>query len=203
MRKNKCCGCKARFPADTLIDINGSKFHSFECASEYANAKGKKLRVKTERAEKKENRKAVRELDRKDVRWQHKQTQPAFNRMRVLEELKWFSDRGLEPVCISCQKPLGGDQWCCGHNKTSGGNSRITYDPKNTFLQHNYNCNQNKSGDIEGYKKGLVWRFGDSKAKDIIAYCEENRHAKKWDWEELEKMRKGFNKRIRELEKGQ
>ena len=80
--------------------------------------------------------KAVRELNRRTLNWQHKQTQPRFNRMRVLQELKWFRDRGLEPTCISCGKPLGGDQWCCGHFKTRGAQSGLKYDPMNAYIQH-------------------------------------------------------------------
>ena len=54
-------------------------------------------------------RAASRDAKRRDLKWQHKLTQKTFNRMRVLEELLWFKERGLEPECISCGRPLGGD----------------------------------------------------------------------------------------------
>ncbi|GEM_PF-300770 len=142
-----------------------------------------------------------REFNKRDIRWQHKQTQKAFNKMRVLQELEWFRQRGLEPTCISCGKPKGNDQWACGHKKTQGGNSRLRYDEKNTFLQHNYSCNMQKSGDIEGYEKGLIERFGEEEGKALIEYQNSNTHDKKWTCEELEEMRKKFNVEIRRLEK--
>lgn len=65
----------------------------------------------------------------------------------------------------------------------------------------------NLSGDIEGtkttrgYKQGLKDRFGEVEGQKIIDYCESNTAPVKWSWEELEKMRSSFNKRIREMEK--
>jgi len=99
------------------------------------------------------NKKAVRDLDKQSLAWQHKQTQPVFNKLRRLQEFKWFSDAGLEPVCISCQKPLGGDQWCNGHFKSVGANGRLRYDFKNSYLQHNNRCNRELSGDSDNLKK--------------------------------------------------
>ena len=64
----------------------------------------------------------------------------------------------------------------------------------------------NLSGDISGtkttrgYKQGLIDRFGEEEGQSIIDYCETHSDPVKWTWEELEKMRSSFNKRIRELE---
>ena len=106
--------------------------------------------------------------------------------MRVLQEFKWFADRGLEPTCISCGKKLGGDQWCNGHYKTRGSTPELALDPKNSYLQHNVLCNMHLSGDIEGtkatrgYKKGLIERFGEAEGQAIIDYCESPHKAKKY-----------------------
>ncbi len=160
-----------------------------------------------ERQESKQNKKALRDFNRKDLRWQHKHTQKAFNRMRVLEEFLWFAERGLEPECISCGKTLGNDQWCCGHMKTRGAQSGLRYDKRNTFLQHNRKCNMGLSGDIEGtastrgYKRGLIDRFGEEEGQLIIDYCERNVAPIKWEWQELEAFRAECNERIRDLEK--
>ncbi len=145
------------------------------------------------------NRKAVKDLDKQSLAWQHKQTQKIFNKLRRLQEFKWFSDRGLEPVCTSCQKPLGGDQWCNGHFKSVGANGRLRYDFKNSYLQHNHRCNQQLSGDSENLKKGLVIRFGKKEAKIIIDHCETNNKPIKRTWQEIESLRFEFNKLIKEL----
>jgi hypothetical protein len=170
------------------------------CSTPCAIELGKINAAKKIKDERKADKKAVRDLNRKDVRWQHKRTQIAFNRMRVLEELKWFADRGLEPLCNSCRKPKGNDIWCNGHFKTVGSNGRLRYDPKNSYLQHNFNCNMSQSGDIKNYELGLADRFGEEKAAEIIDYCETNNAPIKRTWQELEAMRKEINQRIRELE---
>jgi predicted nucleic acid-binding Zn ribbon protein len=146
------------------------------------------------------NRKALKEYNRRDLKWQHKQTQPAFNKLRRLQEFKWFKDRGLEPSCISCGKPIGNDQWCNGHYKTVGSNGRLRYDPLNSYLQHNRSCNMGRSGDIGNYEKGLVKRFGKDEGKKIMDYCQSQNAPKKWTWQELEDMRSGFNVEIKALE---
>ncbi len=185
-----CKVCSVEFnPRNSL-----QKVCSVPCARKYA----KQQEVEKKRKEAKRN---LREFNKNNLAWQHKQTQKVFNRMRVLQELKWFKDRGLEPTCISCQKPLGNDVWCCGHKKTQGGNSRLRYDENNTFLQHNVRCNMNKSGDIEGYEKGLYMRFGNQYAKHLIDYQNNNTGAYKWSCDELELMRSEFNQEIRKLEK--
>ena len=155
-----------------------------------------KVKIITDKA----NKKALLDLDRKSLKWQHNKTQPVFNKLRRLQEFKWFSDRGLEPVCTSCRKPLGNDQWCNGHFKSVGANGRLRYDFKNSYLQHNNSCNNHKSGDATQYEIGLIDRFGEEVGRGIISYCEENNSPIKRTWQDLEAMRKEFNKQIKMLE---
>lgn len=176
-----------------------------ECAIEIARTRQdreRKRAIAKAAAKKKEserrNRAALVELNRSDVKWQKKTTQPVFNRMRVLEELVWFADRGVEPYCISCRKTHM--DWCCGHYKSVGANSKLRYDPINSYLQCNRNCNMGLSANIHGYKEGLIYRFGEEEAAKIEEYCSTNNGVKRWGWEELEAMRLGFYERIRKLE---
>lgn len=213
-KKKRCLFCKDYHVAEEGIRVPAGFFCCLDHATKYAKAKQERARERQQQKAKAEQRKvekatraASRDAKRKDLKWQHKLTQKSFNRMRVLEEMLWFKQRGLEPECISCGRPIGGDQWCCGHFKTRGAQSGLRYDPKNTYLQHNHRCNMNLSGDIEGtkttrgYKQGLKDRFGEEEGQAIIDYCESNTAPVKWSWEELEKMRADFNARIRELEK--
>jgi len=205
--KLKCkCGCKKYQLREKVVKSPFGNFYNKNHAIKYAQDKFKrdilKKKAKLKQVavkEKKANKKAVKELNRKSLNWQHKQTQPVFNKLRRLQEFKWFSDRGLEPVCISCQKPLGNDQWCNGHLKTVGSNGRLRYDFKNSYLQHNHNCNKHKSGDIDGYKKGLLARFGEVESKEIIDYCETNNSPVKRTWQDIEELRKEFNIKIKIL----
>ena len=206
--KRMCTGCKDRFPTEGMIKLPAGHFHSFDCSISYAMAKQLKKRSKAAKVKHKADKERAKTFRKEDLKRQHRLTQAVFNKMRVLQEKLWFSERGREPECISCGKPLGGDQWCCGHFKTRGAQSGLRYDPKNTFIQHNFNCNMNLSGDIEGskntrgYKQGLLVRFGEDEGQAIIDYCETKTAPVKWSWQQLEEMRSDFNSRIRELLKG-
>lgn len=203
---------KCKFCKDYKLAAKGVKYpigwfccqqHALNFASEQTSRRITREKTKAKQVRAKEiktNRKAVIELNRKTLSWQHKQTQKAFNKLRRLQELNWFNDRGLEPVCISCGKPLGGDQWCNGHFKSVGANGRLRYDFMNSYLQHNNNCNKHLSGDAKRYDAGLVIRFGKKEAKRIIDYCETNNKPIKRTWQDLEELRSGFNKLIKELQ---
>lgn len=193
----RASGCSNRFEKtyNTTQVVCGIR-----CGIAYSS----EVREKKNRAQGKQNRKALREHNRRDVRWQHKLTQKAFNRMRVLEEIGWFMARGREPGCISCGK-IHMD-WACGHFKTVGAQSELRYDRMNTHLQCNRYCNMALSGNINGnkttrgYLKGLVARYGDEQARKIIDHCETDTGRKPWTWEVLESMRAEFNAQIRKME---
>ena len=197
MPKLKTCkGCGERYEKED----NHEPFRnwcSFDCAILIA-------RKSKEKAYKKETTKLKKVFNSNDLGRQHDLTKTVFNKMRRLEELKWFHERGLEPECISCGK-INMD-WCCGHFKTVGSQGNLRYDQINTYLQCNRYCNKGLSGNIEGnkttrgYKKGLLLRFGEDEGQWIIDYCEIHTEVKKWQCDELIERRQFFNKRIRELE---
>jgi hypothetical protein len=175
------------------------------CALQYTRAKTA-AKAKYARAKAgKRNRQDLRELNQRDLRWQHKQTQKTFNRMRVLEELLWFKERGLAPTCISCGK--ANMDWCCGHHKTVGAQGGLRYSRENTFLQCNRYCNMGLSGNIEGnkstrgYKVGLIERFGAEEGQRIIDLCAVDTKPIKWEWQKLDAARAIYNKKIRDLQK--
>ncbi|MDP8184384.1 recombination protein NinG [Phocoenobacter skyensis] len=207
IKQKKCKECGKYFtPFNSL-----TKVCSTPCAISFAKKETRRKAEKKAKAERLAERKRMRELKEKvkgsDLRHQHKLTQKAFNKMRVLEELKWFEERGLEPTCISCGNPLGNDQWCCGHYKTRGAHPNLKYDRNNTFLQHNHRCNMMLSGDIagtrttHGYTEGLKIRFGEEKGQEIIDYCNSYQESKKYTCEELKEMRKEFRAKIKEFSK--
>ena len=201
--KFRCRGCREYYPAETKIKVQIGSFHSFDCAAEYGRRQAQK-RAQKERDER--HKELKKKVKREDTQHQHKLTQKAFNRLRVLQELKWFKDRGLEPECISCGKK--NMDWCCGHLKTTGAQSSLRYDENNTFLQCNRYCNMALSGNIEGnkntrgYKKGLIERFGEEEGSAIIEYCESNTKPVKWSGSGSIQLRKKCNSKIRELEDG-
>lgn len=169
------------------------------CAIAWNKAKEAK---KANREANKEHLIAKQVFKANDLRLQLNLTQKVFNKMRKLEEIEWFNSRDLEPECISCGKT--NMDWCCGHFKTVGSQGSLRFDRINTYLQCNRYCNMGLSGNINGnkntrgYLKGLLERFGDDKAREIIDYCETD-SVKKWTCEELIEMRKEFNLIIKGL----
>lgn len=206
LKERRCAVCRELYTPKriglkiTKVCLNAA------CVLDWAQGVKAKDLKKKEREDKKINAQKKRDFYSKDLPYQLKLCQKVFNRLRVLQELKWFADRGLEPVCISCGKPKGGDNWCCGHFKTVGAQSGLRFDKLNTYLQHNRHCNMALSGDIYGTKNtmgyiaGLKYRFGDDAGQAIIDYCETNTETRKWTCDELIAMRKEWNKQIRELE---
>jgi hypothetical protein len=204
--KRKCKYCLEYFPPEKIKRFGVGYFCSIEHALQWvkekqAKDKARKL-AREKKAVKEKQVKEKKEFKANDLRHQLKVTQPVFNKWRRLNELKWFKDRGLEPTCISCNKP--NMDWCCGHLKTVGSQSALRFDVLNTYLQCNRYCNKGLSGNISGnkntrgYLQGLRDRFGQERAKEIIEYCEVDRVVD-WDCDELIAMRKMFNAEIREL----
>ena len=190
----KCPICKQ--PATQRFGLK--LFCGIEHAAEWAKNAQDKARAKKQVEARRMDRKKLERL--KTQREWASECQDVFNKMRRLEELLWFKERGLEPTCISCQKPLGNDIWSCGHYKTRGSRSDLAFDRMNTFLQHLVNCNKQKSGDIGGFQIGLAARFGEEKAKEIIEYCEIRQPVVKKTPEEWKSLKAEWNKEIRRLQ---
>jgi len=195
LKKKKCKSCKDLFtPYNSLQKV----CYNIKCALTLVEFDKSKKEIK-----KRQDKKRI--FNENDLSKQHKLTKTVFNKLRVLQDKKWFADRGLKPSCISCGKT--NMDWCCGHFKTVGSQGNLRYDLMNTYLQCNWACNKNLSGNIEGsktsrgYKQGLRERFGEDEGNKIIEYCETNTEVKKWTGTELKEMRKEFSKQIRELEK--
>jgi len=190
----KCPVCKQ--PAE--LRINLKLFCSFDCAAKWGQSQAEKVKAKKQKEFNAETRRRKLAI-KSDTDWKN-ETQDLFNKMRRLEELLWFKERGIEPYCISCQLPLGNDQWCCGHFKTRKARPDLAFDRRNTYLQHNVNCNKHLSGDIAGYKDGLAFRFGDEEARQIIEYCEVRQETPKRTPEEWMAMKKEYSAEIRRLQ---
>lgn len=193
--KTLCPTCKA--PA--TLRINLKLFCSIDCAVSWSKLQADKSKAKKQKEFNAETRQRKQKL-KTGAEWKS-EAQALFNKMRRLEELLWFKERGIEPYCISCQLPLGNDQWCCGHFKTRKARPDLSFDKNNTFLQHNHRCNQQLSGDIEGYKIGLAFRFGEAKAREVIEYCEAEKKTPKRSADDWQQMKKEFSAEIRRLQR--
>lgn len=195
----KCPICKS----EETQKFGLKSFCGYEHAAQWAKTQQEKLKAKKASKESSERRKRDKErlVQLKRPSEHASEAQELFNKMRRLECLLWFKERGLEPVCISCQKPLGDDQWACGHYKTRGARKDLAFERLNTHLQHNFHCNKNKSGDIEGQKIGYTMIYGAEEAEKILADLEIRRDIPKRTPDEWQAMKKGFSAEIRRLTK--
>lgn len=182
----KCRVCPARFEPFNSTQIACSP----GCAYKLVQANKQKKARKQQLADKQRIKSYAVKM---------KELQVVFNELRRMEEFAWFKERNIEPYCISCLKPLGNDQWCCGHFKTTKARPDLRFDKMNTYLQHNVRCNQMMSGDIEGYKLGLAYRFGDDEAKRIINHCDKVNSSYKLEDDQIALIKKQWRKKIREL----
>ncbi|NRA76738.1 MAG: recombination protein NinG [Pseudoalteromonas sp.] len=189
----RCKVCKDKFEPKYFLQKACMKP---KCLAEWARLEREKKADKVHAVKKKA-------FKLSDTKLQHDLTQKSFNKLRVLQEKKWFKDNNQAPTCISCGKE--NMDWCCGHFKSRGAQGNLRYDEKNTYLQCNRYCNMALSGNIagnkttRGYAAGLFVRFGEA-AQGIIDYCESNTAVKKWTGEELQQMRKEFNLQIKLLQ---
>jgi hypothetical protein len=193
----KCKLCKA--PATLKAGL--FNFCSVDCAYEYSKLARQEAQAKKQKEQKKQHVAKKKKIAIDDREKQKNLTQDAFNKMRRLEELIWFKERGIEPYCISCQKPIGNDVWACGHYKTRAARSDLAFDRMNTYLQHNVACNKHKSGDVKGMGRGFFIRFGEVEAKRIIEHCASERRQDKRTGADFFAMRKEFNAEIRRMQK--
>lgn len=200
IKDRKCTECKTLY-TPKVYNLKVIKQCSKECIKIYAD----KIREK----EYKKDTALMRAANQdNDIKYQHKRCKKVFNKLRKMQELKWFFDRSLEPICISCGLPKGNDIWANGHFKQYGTAYILRYDPNNSYLQHNKRCNSALAGNISGtatthgYKQGLMNRFGEAEGLAIIEYCDSLAASKeRHTCEQLIAMRKSWNKEIRQLEK--
>ena len=145
-------------------------------------------------------RKALADIERKDIkvrkeklksRADHlKDTQHAFN--------AWIRQRDIGQPCISCGTTAD-VQYCAGHYRTTAAAPELRFEPLNVHLQCNRNCNMGKSGNLLGYRPGLIKKIG----VEAVEWLEGPHEAKKYTVEELKAMTAEYRAKTRELKKGQ
>ena len=119
-----------------------------------------------------------------------KDTQQAFN--------AWIRARDAGQPCISCGTTAD-VQYCAGHYRTTAAAPELRFEPLNVNLQCNRNCNMGKSGNLLGYRPGLIKKIG----IEAVEWLEGPHEAKKYTVEELKAMTAEYRAKTRELKKGQ
>lgn len=146
---------------------------------EYRRQAAEKAQEKARRQQKKTDKKATKEFKRNNRSYQFDLTK------REAQRLANKIDKQLP--CICCGDPRGRAQFCGGHFKTAKAHSELSLDLRNIHGQQNFNCNKNKSGNIEGdklthgYKVGLVKRHGQA----LLDYLQCHHLPRVYDCEQL------------------
>ena len=145
-------------------------------------------------------RKALADIERKDIkvrkeklksRADHlKDTQQAFN--------AWVRARDAGQPCISCGTTAD-VQYCAGHYRTTAAAPELRFEPLNVNLQCNRNCNMGKSGNLLGYRPGLIAKIG----IEAVEWLEGPHEPKKYTVEQLKAITAEYRAKTRELKKGQ
>ena len=146
--KRKCKICGDRFETPYLNRcwcsddcLKEYKQLQYEKAREKAKSKPQKpIKVRAAIKSQSDNKRAVlmRELTR------------LFN--------AYIRRRDEHQPCISCGTTQS-DAWHAGHYKTAKAYPELRFDENNVHKQC-FHCNVNLSGNIEGYRKGLLQRIG-------------------------------------------
>ncbi|WP_443693977.1 recombination protein NinG [Pseudomonas sp.] len=118
-----------------------------------------------------------------------KGTQRAFN--------AWIRARDAGQPCISCGTTAD-VQYCAGHYRTTAAAPELRFEPLNVNLQCNRNCNMGKSGNLLGYRPGLIQKIG----IEAVEWLEGPHEAKKYTVDELKAMTADYRAKTKELKKG-
>jgi hypothetical protein len=193
--KSRCLHCREYHPSDSVLRLPAGSFCSLQHAVDYGRAKAQKAREKAQKAKEKaqaaEHKAQKVEFEANDIQHQHKLTQSTVNRLCLL------LDQGKP--CISCGRPdQGGRMRNASHFKSRGANSFLRYDLRGLHASC-VPCNLYQSGNIEGYRQGLLERYGSA----IVEYLDTAPRVKAWTAPELIQMRSEVSEEIRRLERGE
>lgn len=117
-----------------------------------------------------------------------KDTQHAFN--------AWIRARDAGQPCISCGTTAD-VQYCAGHYRTTAASPELRFEPLNVHLQCNRNCNMGKSGNLLGYRPGLIEKIG----IHAVEWLEGPHEPKKYTVEQLKAMTAEYRAKTRELKR--
>jgi hypothetical protein len=174
--------CQKAAIAQTVAKVHAANLRAAARAKNVVEREAKEARRQS-------RRKKVEYYER-DAGKQRELTQKACNKLVAT------LDRDLP--CISCGRPRAiGKRRNASHLKSVGSNSFLRYSLLNIH-DACMPCNQYKSGNIEGYKKGLVERYGPA----MLEYLETAPRVREWSCEELIAMRAEFAAETRRIEKG-
>lgn len=184
-RRKRCPECRAMF---TKTRESQMVCGEIECA--IAHGKSEKGRAIAGKALAEVGRREIKVRKEKlKSRADHlKDTQQAFN--------AWIRARDAGQPCISCGTTAD-VQYCAGHYRTTAASPELRFEPLNANLQCNRNCNMGKSGNLLGYRPGLIKKIG----IEAVEWLEGPHEPKKYTVDQLKAMTAEYRAKTRELKR--
>jgi len=175
MKQRKCMNCATPFTPDRM----GQKTCGPRCAYQSVQvAKDKAFNAVTKKKKK--------ELKEQDRSYWIKFAQRTFN------EYIRARDSGLP--CISCGVPDGKGKRNACHYRPAGVNTALRFSELNVWGGCE-RCNTYKSGNIVGYRVGLIARIG----IEAVDALDNNHDIKKWTIDELKAIQSHYKSKLKEL----
>lgn len=184
MAKRKCKVCGTVFEKQRPLQFVCSP----KCGMEYIKEQKRKAFIQAEREAKRKERAKKQAMRHRleTVPELTKKAQQAFNRYIRLR------DRGLP--CISCRTPWKDNFQAC-HYVPAGRSNKLRFDEDNVHGGC-VRCNLYESGNLRGYRIGLIERIG----VDRVERLESDHEPRKWTKEELRELAAEYRSKARELE---
>lgn len=179
--KLKCCGCKGRYPRETMRKLPVGYFCSDDCAWLYANKKTETQKAKAERAELKERKLKARTKGE----WL-KLCQTLFNR--------YIRERDRNDPCISCQRYHEG-QYHAGHYRTVGGNPELRFEELNCHKQCSV-CNNHQSGRLVDYRINLIKKIG----QENVEWLEGPHEPKHYTIDDIKALMAEYKQKLKDIQ---
>ena len=176
MRQKTCKICKTKYIPDRPMQV----CCSIPCAIEYGR-----------------NKKSY--MERKDIQIRKRELLTISELANLAQSAvnKYVRLRDANLPCVSCGRPASWNgQWHASHYRSRGGCSHLRFNLLNLHRACSI-CNNHLSGNIEGYRRGLIERIG----HDKLEMLEVAPKSRKFSREYLERIRSIFSKRARALEK--
>ena len=197
-RKCKAPDCSNYFPGGKDVP-QYVQWCSPQCQEKLALHKLSQVRKERERAERKAKNAAFKKLKR-----EHRQNDRRIRREAAIREFnRYIRLRDKDKPCISCGARAGTYKLTCGHFITAGSCSALRFDPRNAHGQCWWNCNRNKSGNITGYRKGLLERFGQEEGAKLLEFLEGPQPTINITAEWYREIEQTYKEKCREIENAQ
>ena len=185
----KCKVCRAVFEPKRGFETWCCPDHGFALAT----AKLEKAKAAKAVAARRETR---AKLDKLKTRGQHQaEAQTAFNAFIRAR------DAGKPCICCGRSRNFGigtGGEWDAGHYRSRGSAPHLRFDERNVHAQLKQ-CNRYDSGNVVGYRAGLIARIGLAEVEALESDHAPRRHS----IGELQQIKKTYAAKARELLKVQ